>query len=498
MIEQNLDLINDEKLFKSVLFVAEKVYKKYKYLNISKSNLLIIVRDIIKNNIQSYNKNLELSYMEFFEEKIEEYFIGYFKNMLLSCEGVNFLDNYIKIYMKPFKKYNSALRELRRLFDMLSDMDFVLTFDFCSEIIKMNDIISDNLKVVVEKNLVMLKSMELYDVFDNDVLTMFVESYCIINRIDLFNVYDDTFDSDLEYTADGVKNYLLEIRKIPLLTNIEEKELASRMLNGDMVARNIFIESNLRLVVSIAKKYLGRGLEFLDLIQEGNIGLMIAGANFDVEKGYKFSTYATWWIRQSIVKALHEKVRNIRLPDNKEIKILKYKQAYLSLFKELNRVPELNEIAEYLGISLDMAALLYKLQLDTVSFNTKIDDKNELLDVLVDDCSFEDGVFLNCLEAEVSRMLCNCGLNDNELMVIILRYGLGGERILTREEIGKKLGLKQQRIEMIELAALKKIRCSKYIKDFSVYLEQPKQGLENIEFYRNEYAKGKMRIKSPK
>ncbi|MCI5702099.1 MAG: RNA polymerase sigma factor RpoD [Erysipelotrichaceae bacterium] len=271
--------------------------------------------------------------------------------------------------------------------------------------------------------------------------------------------------------SDPVRMYLKEIGRINLLTSDEEFEYAKLANQGDEHAKTMLAESNLRLVVSIAKRYVGRGMLFLDLIQEGNIGLMKAVEKFDPSKGYKFSTYATWWIRQAITRAIADQARTIRIPVHMVETINKLARVQRQLTQELNREPTDEEIAKKLGVSLDKVREVYKISQDPVSLETPIgeEDDSHLGDFIKDErtMSPEEYATVGMLKEELSGVLLT--LTEREEKVLRLRFGLDDGQCRTLEEVGQIFNVTRERIRQIEAKALRKLRHpsrSRKLKDF--------------------------------
>ena len=259
---------------------------------------------------------------------------------------------------------------------------------------------------------------------------------------------------------DPVRLYLKEIGKVPLLTNEREKELAERMMAGDESAKTELVEANLRLVVSIAKRYVGRGMYFLDLIQEGNLGLMKAVEKFDYTKGYKFSTYATWWIRQAITRAIADQARTIRIPVHMVETIHKVSRYSRQMLQELGREATAEEIGEKMDMSADKVREIMKIAQDPVSLETPIGEAEDshLGDFIPDDDtpSPAEATSTNILREELERQLHT--LTPREEHVIKLRFGLYDGRTRTLEEVGKEFDITRERIRQIEAKALRKLR----------------------------------------
>ncbi len=272
-------------------------------------------------------------------------------------------------------------------------------------------------------------------------------------------------------TEDPVRMYLKEIGNVPLLTSEEEVELAKRVEQGDQEAKKKLTEANLRLVVSIAKKYVGRGMPFLDLIQEGNMGLMKAVDKFDYTKGYKFSTYATWWIRQAITRGIADTGRTIRVPVHMVETINKTLRMTRQLLQELGREPTPEEVADRLGVPVSRVQEVLKISRDPVSLDTPIgeEDDSHLGDFIEDEktTSPADSAAFSMLREELNSALDS--LTDRERQVIVLRFGLEDGRARTLEEVGEEFNVTRERIRQIEAKALRKLRHpsrSKRLKDF--------------------------------
>jgi len=324
--------------------------------------------------------------------------------------------------------------------------------------------------------------------FDVEQLNNFYDS-CEANNIDIIeDMAEDTdlkigLDSnmtdDLEMALstegiaidDPVKIYLKEIGRVPLLTTEEEIELAQRMVTGDSYAKKRLSEANLRLVVSIAKKYVGRGMQFLDLIQEGNLGLIKAVDKFDYTKGFKFSTYATWWIRQAITRAIADQARTIRIPVHMVETIAKVKKVSSQLLHENGHDPSPDEIAEKLNMPVDKVREIMRVAQDPVSLETPIGEEEDshLGDFIPDDDAPApaEAASRSVLKEQLNDILST--LTDREAKVLRLRFGLDEGKQRTLEEVGLQFDVTRERIRQIEAKALRKLRHpsrSKKVKDF--------------------------------
>ena len=323
--------------------------------------------------------------------------------------------------------------------------------------------------------------------FDTDQLASIISSCEQLNieivddsvADDVLNDNDLNMSDDLEMTLstegiaidDPVKIYLKEIGRVPLLSPDEETELAKRMAEGDSYAEKRLSEANLRLVVSIAKKYVGRGMQFLDLIQEGNLGLLKAVEKFDYTKGFKFSTYATWWIRQAITRAIADQARTIRIPVHMVETITKVKKVSSQLLHETGHDPSAEEIADKLEMPAERVREIMRIAQDPVSLETPIGEEEDshLGDFIPDDDAPApaDAASLMLLKEQLNEVLST--LTDREAKVLRLRFGLEDGRSRTLEEVGKEFDVTRERIRQIEAKALRKLRHpsrSKKVKDF--------------------------------
>ncbi len=291
-----------------------------------------------------------------------------------------------------------------------------------------------------------------------------------VEEVKILNEEDLTKDMNIN---DPVRMYLKEIGRISLLSPAEEMSLSIRVADGDILAKNILAESNLRLVVSIAKRYVGRGLLFLDLIQEGNIGLMKAVEKFDFDKGFKFSTYATWWIRQAITRALADQARTIRVPVHMVETINKMVRIQRQLTLELDREPTEEEIGNKMGITVEKVREVIKISQDPVSLETPIGEEEDshLGDFVPNEMEMtpEEYATNEILKEEIQSVLAT--LQPREQQVLELRFGLIDGTSYTLEEVGKRFNVTRERIRQIEAKALRKLRHpsrAKKLKDFMV------------------------------
>ena len=338
-------------------------------------------------------------------------------------------------------------------------------FNDFSKIIKNKEI-----KKFLEKefNQPTIKRSELNEITSNENAITLFEMYLTDNDIDIIEDYNDINLLD-NVGVEIYKQYINEIRKYPLLTQQEEKELFIKYNNSDMEAKEILIKSNLRLVVSIAKRYAGRGMPFLDLIQEGNIGLMKAIDKFDVVKGYRLSTYATWWIRQTIKVSLYNNNKSIRIPIyiNEKIGIV-----YNTINKfEANygRIPTNEELTEILYLPIEMIENIFLAQKEMISLDKPIDDREAtMMDFINDNFDTEQIAIKNNLKEEITELISK--LSDRDKRIIELRYGLNGYKEHTFEEIGEMYNVSRQAIQQRETFLFKQLKVKSLKKQLNEYL----------------------------
>ena len=365
---------------------------------------------------------------------------------------------------------------------------------------KLNDIEYDEVKILIIEELTKyanehsgfvnnkyLESLDLFNLIDIDDIEE-IKSKLAENQVEFIdegeNLEDEKEDAEDEEIKledfsdlkgfnidDPVKMYLKEIGKIPLLSADEERILAENMEAGDIEAKKKLAETNLRLVVSIAKRYVGRGMQFLDLIQEGNMGLMKAVEKFDFRRGFKFSTYATWWIRQAITRSIADQARTIRIPVHMVETINKLVRIERQLVQELGREPTNEEISEHMGIEVDKVNEIRKIAQEPVSLETPIgeEDDSHLGDFIEDETAIapDEAANFSMLKEQLNQVLST--LSDREKKVLELRFGLNDGTPRTLEEVGKEFEVTRERIRQIEAKALRKLKHpsrSQKLKDF--------------------------------
>lgn len=482
MESDQIKKLNTKEIIKSLTAEINKIYSSISYIGMNKTVFYELVQKEITKSKKDYFGNI--NYIEYIKNKIQQELIEQIIKMLADTDtAVQIINNYTNLYLSNDITYSNAIKNLYKLDKLFETYNYIPNPDVLLKLLDSNQIIYSSVTIIFNKYKNVIISGNLEKVFDTTAIIQLIEAYCIMNDIEIKEESENKEESDNDYmSVDAVKIYLQEISKIPLLTPEEERDLAQRISQGDMVAREKFIESNLRLVVKMAKKYVDRGLAFLDLIQEGNTGLIIAADRFDVKRNTKFSTYATGWIRQSITRAITDKGRNIRIPSHLYYKIGKYRKIECILEGELHRKPTAKEIAKRMGITETQAENIAAWQNDTLSMDyTPTDDEDNKLEDIIS--SQDDGpeaiAFTNDMRKEVRKILDECSsLTTNERTVIIKRFGLENNISLTLEETGKIIGVSRERTRQIEEKALTKLRSFYKTRYLATYIKYSDKSLE--------------------
>lgn len=475
--------LNTKEIIESLTVEIDKIYSSISYIGMNKKAFYELVQKEITKSKKDYSGNID--YIEYIKNKIQQELIKQIIKMLADTDtAVQIINNYANLYLSNDITNNSAIKNLYKLDKLFETYNYIPSPDVLLKLLESNEIISSSVTIIFNKYKNVIISGNLEKVFDTTTIIQLVEAYLIMNNIEIKEEPENKEEeTDNDYmTADDVKMYLQEISRIPLLTPEEERYLAKRISQGDMAAREKFIESNLRLVVKMAKKYVDRGLALLDLIQEGNTGLIIAADRFDVKRNTRFSTYATSWIRQAITRAITDKGRNIRISSHLYYKMAKYRKIESILENELHRKPTTKEIAKRMGITETQAENIVTWQNDTLSMNyTSNDDEDNKLEEIIS--SQDDGpetiAFTNDMQKEVRQILDECSsLTPNERTVIIKRFGLEDNISLTLEETGKIIGVSRERTRQIEEKALTKLRSFHKTRRLAAYTQYPDKSLE--------------------
>ena len=482
--KEHLKNIESNELYDFVLPFLNENITLFNYIGITGSELKKEILDIIDSTKDEYDD--EEAYEDYLNFKIRELLPIYFsKNIKNNDSIITIINRYINDNFSSKQSYLSSFSNLKKLSLFFSIYNFFPDKEIISNLLNNNEKFINSITIFYEKNKNRIISNKLDEIIDDSNFLLLIELYCEINGIEINEESNELTDNSL--IPNDVRLYLIDIGKLKRLSSDEEKYYGLLLKNGDLSAREVLIESNLRLVVSIAKKYLGRGLDFLDLVQEGNIGLTTAVDRFDVDKGFKLSTYATWWIRQAITRAIADKSRMIRLPVNLNDKIVNLNHKKIELMNKLNREPSLNELSEYTGISVEKIEEYQKLQSDAVSLNTMVSnekDGEEIEYFLKSDVNVEEQVFDKSLREQIEYVLSLLNVDERKKQILRMRYGLDDGRRKTLEEIGSYFGITRERVRQIENQVLKSLKS--YKRFFDGYINGQVPALDDSVIYKKE------------
>lgn len=470
-------------IFKNYTLVVNKLYKDYAYLEISRDSFNEIVNEEIEKSKDSYDG--KESYSVYLKARIHDRIIANINSFINDDERmIKLINNYIKNNFDKNMTDDYIVYYLTRLDELFVSLNYIPNPDVILELIS-NSKLNETLDIYTNHNLSNKKKY-------HSGVTLLIDTYKEIYNPT--NDYKERYkfnEADRCFDTDGLKSYFNEIASIPPLTPNEEKEYGYKMLKGDTTAKDILIKHNLKLVVNIAKKYVGSGVSLIDMIQDGNEGLITAVSKFNPDKGCLFNTYAAWWIRHYILRAVAVNRKAIRISHNSYIKLSKYYQEYNKLRSKLNHEPTENEMAEHLNITLDELKEIKSFELEVVSINVPIGSRkeDELSSILeTTEVPIDEKFAMSELPRDLLRLFRKCNLTDREIKLLVLRYGLDKEDPRTLDEIGRIFGgLTRERVRQIEAKALKKIRTSECIEEFAIYMNNPDRALERIKAYRKHY-----------
>ena len=448
---------------KKVNSVIEKLVSDYSYISITKEHLkALITSDVDLNTI---------------EKKLKNYCESEVKEKLDSNNSVEVIDSFIKDKLKFNTKIEHNIIKLKKLGVFLSRYDYILDIDVLNKLVTSNGYLDELFKEISLSQTESSESKISSTITDDSFISSLVEGYCCLNNIQI----QDELDDLEEDCTDNLKIYFQEISKYPLLTKEEERNLFYEYNSGSVSAKKKLIESNLRLVISIAKKYKYHGLSFEDLIQEGNIGLMTSIEKFDATKGYKLSTYATWWIRQAIVRSLETKGRMIQLPSRRVQRINKYNRISEELEKDLGREPTIAEMSKAMRLSYSTILEVYNERNYPTSLNAMVscEDTKELGEFVSSDFEVDQDINNKMANNDIEKIMLET-LNEREKKVLMLRFGFDENKEMTWEEISEALGISKEGARKIEKRSLNKIRRNRKTKYLAYYMDSPKTSQENL------------------
>ncbi len=424
---------------------VNSLLKKYSIFNIPEEEITNIINQVLSDKSDDINESIEkitLLLNKYLKEKIsEEEFI----NIIISV-------------LSPTLSFKNVIKDIEKISKFIAGFDYELSIEQIMMLYNKMPNLKDKLADFIKKNEKILNWDYVYGLTIDNLALMFIEEYCEQNEINIEP--EASKDSTELKVLSAERQYLTEI-SMPLLTKEEEEYYFLEYQKGNENARQILIERNLRLVASIAKRYIDRGIPFLDLVQEGNLGLMKAIEKFDIKKGNKLSTYATYRIRQAITRAILEKRNQIKIPVYLFSDKSSYFETMRKLEQELGRSPSIKEVSEAMDISYDKARKLYESFPTTISLNHKIDeeDNSEIGDFIADEnVDVENDVFSTNLTSKMEELFIASNIDTRLKKVLIYRFGLFGNKKLTREEIAKMLNVSGERVHQLETKAIGKLR----------------------------------------
>lgn len=478
----NLKEMDSREIFESLKESINDVFQKFQYTEISKQDYYRIALNEISTSKQTYKG--DIPYSDFLVKRISKSLIDVSKNITRTPElKFKVINNYINQEFAGVLAIDDLIKHFDSLSYILEVYDYVPDSHFLERLINENFVFNTMIQSIVNHYYSQITSGNLESTFDNELLMFSIEVYCSINDIEIKRENFEHILNDSSFINDSFKAYIHEISKIPLLTSEEEKELAKKIATGDQEAKNKFIECNLRLVVSIAKRYVNRGLPLLDLIQEGNFVLMTAIEKFDPDKDFRFSSFAFYWIRQAITRAIANMVRNVRIPVSMYQKINLYRNTINILTERLNRKPTLEEIANEMKLPVSNIVSIYQASNPEMSINRVVGEDNdtEMVNLIPSlDDSVEDVAIQRLLRYDIKKLFEKSNLTEMEINVLSLRYGLCGQKPLSLSNIGKQYNCTREWVRQVESRALLKLRASSYIKELAIYAQRPDEVLKNM------------------
>lgn len=478
--------MTDDEVFSSLLPTIKNIYKAFEYTGISVDDY----SDIVLDEISEMDGKVEETV---FKNKLKKRMNNEVSKMLTDSDTASrIIRSYLDVKVPKVDSYESAMKAFKKLDSFFSKYDFFMGRELLIDLLSNNEKFSSMTSYILkekEKDIALGKSE---DIFDSDFLIYTVKTYFELHGMPIKEREEeiDMIGFDSSSDLDIVSLYINELNA-PLLSEDEEKALLVKIKQGDMEAREKFIESNLRLVVSVAKKFLGRGVPFLDLVQEGNLGLMKAIDKFDLSYDVRFSTYAVYRIKMFVSKAIADQSRNIRVPISRQDELYSYMTKIDNLEKKFGMNLSIDEISMMLGKSVDKIRELESLKNDTVSINALVgkDNDTELGDFLSTSESIEDEVIDSFLPEQIMDLLKKSKLSEREKDVLLSRFGIGRSHVWQLKELSKKYGVSKAWIGQVELNALEKLRRLKSIEQFSVYMDNPDLALRKLEEFRKKPEK---------
>lgn len=472
------------------------LYESYKFLKIDVEEFCEIGLTAITSALEKYSPKNETEFARCIKKTaalaIDNYIMKHIQD---ESDCLAILSNYISDECVNPKTYDEALEFLNIVVKFIKKYIGVSGIFF--DLIKISPKLEHTLSIIVTHERYIITEGRAKEILKDDISVSLIEAYCINKKIHVKdNIDEDKLSKYIKrveesFFDDNIKLYFQDVGRTKILSPLEEDRIAYKALEGDEDAYKILVESHLRYVVSIAKGYKGRGLSFLDLIQEGNIGLIKASLKYDVRRGYNFRTYATWWIRESILLAIANNSRNIKIPYVTYYKIERFKRIVNDLTLKFGRTPLNAELAGYLHTTEEHIEKIQRLMVDTISLNSNVsDEESELADFIPDDGPSPDETSITrVLPNEVSILFDKAKLKDIEIIVLTLKFGLNKEQPHKFNEIALIINKSEKRTQQIFHEALARLRMYPKIKKYAIYTDNPTSAEIFIDYSRNEYVK---------
>lgn len=475
----SINKMSNEDILNEIIETIDKIYEDFSYVNISKNDYYKLVLEEIEKSKEEYKDNT--SYLKYIKDKIIFKIKSIIKDKLSdSNKALDIVSRYITLTFKEVKDEKETIKYLNKLNYFFKSYSFKPDLYLINDLINNNSLLEKMIKIIVCNNYDGIINGKIDDIFPDSNISLMISSYCTLNNIS-FDSYNE--EIDVYSFPDSIRTYLKDISKFPILSYDEQKSLAERVKNGDEKAREKLIECNLRLVVSIAKRYTYSKIPLLDLIEEGNIGLMVASQRYDSNRNCKFSTYATYWIKCYITEAIYNSESTIRTPEYMSIRIIKYKQTIDILKRDLGREPTIEEIANTMNLSVssidEISKAIYQTNIVSTNEMIKKEEYEQFKQFIPSTKkSPEDIVIDSSLLPYLYKIFDRC-LDEKERNILILNFGLDGSKSLPLSKIAKKYNISTQRVQQIKERAIRKIR-EKYLEDLVIYTDYSSRELEKI------------------
>lgn len=461
-----IDIISDK---------LSKIYSSYKYVGISKDEYLVMVKNIVLSSQSDFDNSC--NYEDYILDKIKTEISNIITASLYDDEKVfEILNNYVNEKLDYATDYESATNSIHMFVRFLENYEYIVSGEILTRLIEENSKFYSCVNEYVKQKIDIIQSNGVSILSSNINIQTIVRSYCIKHDIET----NDIDEKEL-YFDDAYESFLHQIKQIPVLTAEEQKDLLVKAKAGNKYARDKLVNSNMMFVVKMANSFYNRGVPLIDLAQEGSIGLIDAIESFDMSKNNNFLTYACYHVRKTMLRSISESGRNIKIPLHMQTNLNKYKTAVNSLMESLERTPTIEEVANYMDMSVDKIKKIMVLLDDTVSINALISENTELEDFISDRAPSVEEEYISGTLIDTVREVINGNMfDDREKQVLKLRFGFEDGRTWRLKEIGEKLGISRERVRQIESKSLKRLRYSLSSRNLVDYSSDPDKVIKEI------------------